>query len=190
MVSERAGFLDEIETVLAEAVSDMAAGFSLGQEPFLATAQDHIHTGFDELIHDGGGILAIRHAGDEASRAWLDHASGIHQARPQACLERLVHETRRTARSRNRSVWIFAIGAERRRADFDAVGMGGSATVRCRGEGVGHVPAINGDFGNPIPIQIRIRTDPIKTRRLPVGNPCSVGVEENHAPGEGIRDGG
>ena len=67
--------------------------------------------------------------------------------------------------------------------------MSGAASVGGCGKGIGHVPAINGDLGNAVPVQIRIRPHPVKTRRLPMGYSSPIRVDENDTPRNGTDQG-
>ena len=168
MVAQRAGLFDQVQAILTEALRCVAPFFPLGKKPFLAAAKNHIHARSDELVYDLGVILTISDTGYEASRARLHRTSGINQPRAQTRCDGLLHDTGPLARSRNRSSLFFSIRAEGIGANFPTISMGGGAAIGGRGERVGHVPTINGNRRDPVPVQIRIRPRPEKSRRLPV----------------------
>ena len=190
MVSERTGFFDEVEVVSALALGHMTAGFSLRKKPLLASAEDHIHAGLDELLHDLGGVLAFLDTGHETRRAGLDQTARVHQARANSRLDGFVHDAGSLARCSHGATGFFTIRAKCIGVDFHTIGMGGAAAVGGRRERIGHVAAIDGDIRNAVPVQIRIRPGPKKPRGLPVGNPRAIGVDKNHTPCVSVCDQG
>jgi hypothetical protein len=99
------------------------------EKAFLATAENDINTGFDNLCSDLLVIITVSGAGNEASGAGLDDATGVHETRPHATPDRFVHEAALLAIRRHRSRGGFPIRAERSGWDLDAVGMGGRPAV-------------------------------------------------------------
>ena len=68
--------------------------------------------------------------------------------------------------------------------------MGGSPAIRCRGKGIRHVAAIDGNVGDAVPVEVCIGAGPIETGSLPVRDARSVGMDEDDILSGGMRTNG
>ena len=177
-VTRRLRFLPQVPPVLALALA-IAPLHARRQKPFLTAAEKHLDAGCHQLRHNSLAGLTLSHARGKNRRARFRRAATIDQPHRDPARLRFLHDAAPLTRRRQRRLSL-RIRPESPVRRLHPVSMHRRPRIRRRREHILGMTAIDCRMGQPVPIDLSIRTGQHHSRHLPMRNPRPVDVIKNH----------